>query len=347
MITKELIEYIKSERAVGVSDETIKQSLVSGGWNMSDAQEAFISLGPVSGPVSAPAAPVTAPVNAFSPAAAVAPVTTMPQTSVQPAPKSKKGGLIIITVLFLLVVGGAVYAYLSDAIPFLSKTTEQKNLQTDLNKETPVLNQNQASPTSAGTASATVPTAASAQSVSADNLWPLVDAYVAALRNKDVTALNAISYHQVSTSTPSTTTDALLSYIYEDASKLRSSDFSLRVRDDRQAIYSSSAIKENSTTTARYSRNTLFFIKDKGVWKLLKDSSLGWSVLLAGTNKGPVQIEADLQAMMNDADKDGITDMDENCAGSKIADKTCVKTNPSKDDTDGDGWWDGIDQMLI
>ncbi len=67
---------------------------------------------------------------------------------------------------------------------------------------------------------------------------------------------------------------------------------------------------------------------------------------LSGTNRGPVQIEAELQAMILDSDKDGLTDMKENCGGSMMGNKTCVKTNPNKDDSDGDGWWDGIDPMV-
>jgi hypothetical protein len=45
MITKELIEYIKSERALSKSDDTIKQNLLAGGgWGLSDIEQAFQSL---------------------------------------------------------------------------------------------------------------------------------------------------------------------------------------------------------------------------------------------------------------------------------------------------------------
>jgi len=44
VITKELLDYIKGERAKGVSNEQIKSTLVQNGWLPSDADEAFRSM---------------------------------------------------------------------------------------------------------------------------------------------------------------------------------------------------------------------------------------------------------------------------------------------------------------
>ena len=51
-------------------------------------------------------------------------------------------------------------------------------------------------------------------------------------------------------------------------------------------------------------------------------------------------------AALVDSDEDGIVDKDEKCEGAAQYDPRCTKTDPNKKDTDGNGWWDGIDAQL-
>ena len=50
MINNELLEYIKHQRQIGISRETISGNLKSTGWNDADINEAFVAITPV--PVS-------------------------------------------------------------------------------------------------------------------------------------------------------------------------------------------------------------------------------------------------------------------------------------------------------
>ncbi|HEY0908474.1 MAG TPA: hypothetical protein VGE35_03955 [Candidatus Paceibacterota bacterium] len=377
MITKELTDYIKAERAAGIADDAIKQSLVAGGWSVVDAQEAFNSLNAAPAPASVvppAAAPVQAqpasklaqtfkPVQSFASApsaVAKSPVMTMPTSAaaaaaamapVQAAPKAKKGGggLLIFLIILLLLGGAGAYAYMNDMIPFLSGSAElQDNLlvpvqsveqtasvSTSTAVEAPVAAVPAATvPTSTPSvvATTTTPAATSSQSASI-NLWPIVTAYVTALKNKDLAAVNAVSYAKVATATAA---------LYDDVTSLRESDFTSRVQDGRQAIYSSLMTKEGSATSTSFTRNVLIFVKDGDAWKVIKEPKRIWSVPKTATSSDS-QIEAQLQAMSYDADKDGLTDFEEACAAPRVSGKQCVKTDPAKMDTNGDGWWDGVE----
>ena len=132
MINPQLLNYVRAQRAAGISKEEIIKALGGGGWSAQDAGEAFAAiegvqvppaprpapLPPVAAPTPAPVPqPRPAPVTAFQPAAQAA------QTSVrvQPAPvvqrqpvyspvkKRRIWPWLFLLVIFLLggIAGGA------------------------------------------------------------------------------------------------------------------------------------------------------------------------------------------------------------------------------------------------
>jgi len=116
------------------------------------------------------------------------------------------------------------------------------------------------------------------------------------------------------------------------------------LQDDKQAIYSTNPVKTDDSTAYGYKQGIIMFVKKDGSWKILLSSpEKNWGVSKAGTNRTPAQVEELLQEMILDSDKDGITNMYELCEGSQMGNSKCVKTDPNKRDTDGDGWWDGIE----
>jgi hypothetical protein len=50
--------------------------------------------------------------------------------------------------------------------------------------------------------------------------------------------------------------------------------------------------------------------------------------------------------MIIDTDNDGLTDWNETCSGAGAYNPDCIETNPNNKDTDGDGWWDSIDDSF-
>jgi hypothetical protein len=120
-----------------------------------------------------------------------------------------------------------------------------------------------------------------------------------------------------------------------------------KFQDDKQAIYSTNPQKVDDAEKYGYTQGIIMFIKKDGSWKVLSiNPARGWSVLKKGTNKTATQIEKDLQAMMLDSDKDSLTNDDETCSGASQFNPKCTKTNPNNMDTNGNGWWDGIEAEM-
>ena len=178
------------------------------------------------------------------------------------------------------------------------------------------------------------------------DLWTIFDKSVEALKNKDATAFNTVSYKQV-TSVQKLQFAQMVSFLYADSIKINKSDYVNKWQDDKQAIYSTNPVKTDDAQSYGYTQGSIMFINDKGTWKILSENpSKGWSISKNATNKPAAQIEKDLQTMMLDSDKDGITDMDEACTGAQQYNSKCVKTDPGNRDTNGNGLWDGIDVVI-
>ncbi len=121
MITKELLDYMRAEKAKGTADEAVNQALRGQGWAEGDISQAREALAPKpAAPVIVPVQPTfqTPPVQAPIQAAVQSPVHAMPtgamdQFNQQPAPHGKKKLwiAIVIIVAILLAAAGTAYAY--------------------------------------------------------------------------------------------------------------------------------------------------------------------------------------------------------------------------------------------
>ncbi len=139
MVNPQLLQYVRAQRAAGISKEDIVKALAGGGWSAQDAQEAFAAIDappppptpkpappPITPPVSTP--PVTAAPMQPRPAPAAAPVSQAPMgmnvrpqpaAVVQPrpayAPQAKRRSkwpwiLLGLIIFFVLGVGAGAYA---------------------------------------------------------------------------------------------------------------------------------------------------------------------------------------------------------------------------------------------
>ena len=84
MVSPQLLQYVRAQRAAGISKEEIIKALAGGGWSAADAQEAFAAI---EAPAASPMAPKPPP-----PPTAVAPKPPLGQASLggtsRPAPVS-------------------------------------------------------------------------------------------------------------------------------------------------------------------------------------------------------------------------------------------------------------------
>src|SRR3989344_1972500 len=99
-ITPELTQYISQARASGMSDDAIRTELLKTGWNINDVNEAI--------PPKIPS---------FAPVVALEQPTTQP---VQAKPRRSHLGFVI-TVVLLLLIGGAVYYFLPQILLQIDK----------------------------------------------------------------------------------------------------------------------------------------------------------------------------------------------------------------------------------
>lgn len=180
----------------------------------------------------------------------------------------------------------------------------------------------------------------------ASDPWTAFDDAGNALKDADATAYNGFSFRQVG---PKDLDQfhQMAPLIYKSYyMNLKKSDYVNHWQDNNQAIYFTTPARNDSTDSYGYSERRVMFVKTDNSWKVLAVSFPAWSILKASsTGETADQVEQKLQSMMKDSDQDGVIDNDENCLGPDNA-NGCVKTDPSKRDTNGNGWWDGIEDFM-
>lgn len=158
----------------------------------------------------------------------------------------------------------------------------------------------------------------SSTSVNIDTEWNVFQEYVAALKNRDLTKINSLSY----TPLPQNDyTNQIIDMAYSITSNLKKSDFVNLKKDSKQSILSTN---EKDGTI-----NLIYFVKDSSN-----------NLIILGIQNRDFGV---------DSDGDGLRDSDENCIGldgnPKPSSSGCIITDPNKKDTDDDGWWDGIEEQ--
>ena len=142
-----------------------------------------------------------------------------------------------------------------------------------------------------------------------------------------------------------TSTDEFSTYapfFYGELAKLNKTDFVNVWRDDKQAILSTNPIRTDTADNYSYDKKQIFFIKDISLWKVMNLDISAGSIPKSWGAEG----EKELQSMPIDSDKDGVADRVETCSGAEQYNSRCVKTDPNNRDTNGNGWWDGIEEDM-
>lgn len=328
MINPQVVEYIKKQLQIGDYPGKIKTDLLANGWSTADVDEAFSSI-------NSPEAP--------QPQNYSTPVHT-PQT-----PNSRTWLTVVLVILIVVLLGGGgvfaynmFYAKKAEVNPEVVQQIENPATTVD-NEATQVA---QDAPVASNPTPAPVNTSNSSTSSVTVDLWSIFDQSTLALKNADVAAYNKVVYDQIPPE-ESSHFASFAPFLYEEASKTNKAAYIHKWQDDKQAIYTTNPVKRDDEKTYGYSRSSIMFINSAGSWKILVDApDRGWNVSKSGTNKTAAQVEADLQAMMLDTDKDGLTDQEETCTGGQAYNPKCVKSDPAKRDTNGNGYWDGIEAKM-
>ncbi len=141
--------------------------------------------------------------------------------------------------------------------------------------------------------------------------------------------------------------EARMDAAYEYGSEMNKGDFVNVWTDSKQTILSTDFWLETSKETDSFGRfrSTMFFVKDtEGNLKLLSFNPTQGGATVKGSATQE-EIDTRIIRYTEDNDQDGRADYDEECLAVTKG-TVCTKTNPSLRDTDGNGWWDGVDTLL-
>lgn len=244
----------------------------------------------------------------------------------------------VITILFLILAGIGVWIWLQD--------NDDTGLEQVLGKET-------ASTTEKTGLSSTTPVNKPSKNISADEAWKVIQNYLAYAKAKDMSGVASLSY-QLSDSCSkalknsgdnSSKTDCLgkIENAYSMGSAFKQSDFTNVWSDSRQIILSTPWKNWDGSNIGGLLRSIIYEVNTSSGLKVLYFNNAAGVFLPMGASTTRAQMDAELERRTVDTDQDGIPDYDEKCTNQ---DSTCVKTDPNKLDTNGNGFWDGVERLF-
>lgn len=204
---------------------------------------------------------------------------------------------------------------------------------------------------SSSTVETNTPNAISADASIKDKSWAVLQKYVEFAKNKNIEGVKSLSYQltdsckNYSTEEEKKDCDARMSTVAFFGGAFAKKDFVHIWSDNRQIILATDfRIEENEEAISK-TRSMIYFVIDSGVIKVLKFDPAKGSIMKKTSEITKEERDRKLLEFTTDADMDGIEDYLEKCL-SISQDSSCIKTDPTKKDSDGDGFWDGIEALF-
>jgi hypothetical protein len=180
-----------------------------------------------------------------------------------------------------------------------------------------------------------------------DVAWALFQKYLAYNKDHNLDGVKSVVYKVNPVCAAAVASDECknrMDSAYSYGSAFRKADFTNVWSDGKQTILATDfKIGEDSQFISR-TRSIIFFIGDKSNLKLLSFSPDKGAVLEKASSTRAELINK-LTVLTEDKDQDGVADYNEQCL-SVPAGQTCVKTDPTLRDTNGNGWWDGVEALM-
>lgn len=319
MAYPQIVDYIKKQLQLGDTQEKIRNDLIANGWTEADYYSAIAAISTGADTTSTP--------GASSP---------MSQTTNTQIAKSRDVHPVILSIVVVLLIGAFVGAYFymenRKDLPVATESTQiDQSVPNTISTETE-------------TKSAAVTTTTTTTNKS--DLWPVFDKMLIALRDQNISEYNKYSYRQVPLDQRSQFSQ-ISSFLYAQSKNISKVNYVNKWQDAKQAIYSTEPKKVDTEKSYSYVQSVVKFIYTNNTWKVVNvNPEITWSIAKSTNKLTTAEVDAELRAMFLDTDKDGITDVEEKCIGSFQGDSKCIKTDPNKRDTDGNGLWDGIDASI-
>jgi hypothetical protein len=186
-----------------------------------------------------------------------------------------------------------------------------------------------------------------------DEAWGIFQKYLTAAKNHDLPTLTSLSY-QISATCKDPKQQATcygkMDDIYTAGKVLQEKDFTHIVSDNKQLIIYTDWTQARSDILTSVQRSLIYFTRNsvgtpQVLWITPSELEYTGNDGPDGKPRTPAQISAQIKLMTADTDGDTIDDQVETCSDAGVT-NTCVKTDPTKKDSDGNGWWDSIQQFF-
>jgi hypothetical protein len=185
---------------------------------------------------------------------------------------------------------------------------------------------------------------------SRDMAWAVFQKYLSYNKDHNLDGVKSIVYKVNSICADKVATDECknrMDLAYSYGSALKKEDFVNVWSDSKQTILATDfKIQEDDNTIGR-NRSIIFFIKDSSNKLVMLSFSPFQGAVLPKASNTREDLINKLTVLTEDKDQDGIADYNEQCLSSITpASTTCVKTDPQLRDTNGNGWWDGVEALI-
>jgi len=212
--------------------------------------------------------------------------------------------------------------------------------------------------TSNGASSSTDSTNPSTTGVSAKNpnpelshaAWLVLQKYLTYAKAHDLAGVTATSFQlSAACKDPKRINECykLMDGVQFFGRNIKEKDFTNMWYDSKQIILFTELTEDEPDEITRGEiRSMLFFTRgENGEIKLLafKPSN---GAYVGTKDKSEAQIKTELANLLKDTDQDALSDMQETCSIPNITTVECPKTDPNKRDTNGNGWWDGVEILM-
>jgi hypothetical protein len=180
-----------------------------------------------------------------------------------------------------------------------------------------------------------------------DKSWAVLEQYLKFAKDKNLEGLKTVSYQISAECKNSPKSDACLNKLSTVAffgQELKKENFKYVWSDSKQIILATDFKFEENEQMISKTRGIIYFVIDKGAIKLLSFNPSKGAVVMKST-ASKEELNDRLTRYTEDKDEDGKEDYLEECL-STSQEEGCVKTDTTKRDTNGDGFWDGIEALF-
>jgi hypothetical protein len=176
--------------------------------------------------------------------------------------------------------------------------------------------------------------------------WGVFAEYLTALKAHDLPSVTSLSYQLSDTcKDPKQLKDcyAKMDSVSSVVGVFKQTDFTHIAYDAKQIIIYTDWHTEKTDLAYGYARNIIYFVRKADGTPQVLSMSLPEEIVYTLIAKGDTDatLQKELAPRLVDTDGDTLENEVENCTYPN-APKTCVKTDPTKKDSLGDGWWDSI-----